>query len=37
MQFGKVTNPDLVDFTLPEDHSNTKEILAKYIDNNFKL
>lgn len=29
MKFGKVDNPDQVDFTLPEDHPATKEILKK--------
>lgn len=30
MKFGKVENPDLVDFTLPKDHTDTKKILAEH-------
>lgn len=29
MKFGQVDNPDLVDFTLPEDHPETKTILQQ--------
>lgn len=28
MQFGKVARPDLVDFTLPEDHPETRRVLG---------
>ncbi|HLT07708.1 MAG TPA: DUF72 domain-containing protein [Cyclobacteriaceae bacterium] len=30
MKFGQVDHPENVDFTLPEDHPDTGEILAKY-------
>src|SRR5690606_29322613 len=30
MKFGKVENPDWVDFTLPEDHPDTQKILSKH-------
>jgi len=30
MKFGKVEQPELIDFTLPKDHSDTAEMLAKY-------
>ena len=30
MKFGKVTNPEQIDFTLPEDHPGTKEVFNKY-------
>lgn len=37
MQFGKVENPENVDFTLPEDHPRTKEILnAHKSENSFE-
>ena len=29
MKFGKVDNPDEVDFAIPPDHSDTKKVLAK--------
>lgn len=29
MKFGSVDNPDLIDFSLPEDHPDTAQILAK--------
>ena len=29
MQFGQVENPGLVDFALPEDHPDTRKVLAK--------
>src|SRR5690606_9737322 len=29
MKFGKVDHPESIDFTLPKDHSGTKEILSK--------
>jgi len=30
MQFGKVTNPGDIDFTLPPDHPGTKKLLSKF-------
>ncbi len=30
MKFGKVDNPEVVDFTLPQDHPQTSEVLKKY-------
>ncbi|HEX5555133.1 MAG TPA: DUF72 domain-containing protein [Chitinophagaceae bacterium] len=30
MKFGQVTNPEDVDFTLPDDHPDTKAVLASY-------
>ncbi|GHC51646.1 DUF72 domain-containing protein [Ulvibacter litoralis] len=30
MNFGKVDNPAIIDFTLPKDHIDTKNVLAKY-------
>lgn len=30
MKFGKVENPELVDFTLPKDHPDTKKILNEF-------
>ncbi|TNE55260.1 MAG: DUF72 domain-containing protein [Bacteroidetes bacterium] len=30
MKFGKVSNPEAVDFTIPEDHPGTKEVFHKY-------
>lgn len=30
MQFGKVLNPSLIDFTLPPDHPETKQVLNAY-------
>lgn len=32
MKFGKVENPELVDFTMPEDHPDTLEILSTHKD-----
>ena len=29
MQFGKVDDPEVIDFTLPKDHPDTKRILSK--------
>jgi uncharacterized protein YecE (DUF72 family) len=29
MQFGKVDDPEVIDFTLPKDHPDTKQILSK--------
>ena len=37
MQFGKVTNPELIDFTLPEDHMETARVLAKQNNSDFKM
>ncbi|MET2984523.1 DUF72 domain-containing protein [Aureibaculum conchae] len=34
MKFGKVEHPELIDFTIPEDHPKTKEILKRTKDNN---
>ncbi len=34
MKFGKVENPELVDFTMPEDHPDTLEMLCKHKDEN---
>lgn len=34
MKFGKVENPELVDFTMPEDHPDTLEILSKHSKEN---
>lgn len=34
MQFGQVDNPGLEDFSLPEDHPDTREVLAKQKKNN---
>src|SRR5690606_41015130 len=37
MKFGKVENPELVDFSLPDDHPGTKKILSAYkAQNNFE-
>jgi len=30
MKFGKVSNPEQIDFTLPSDHPDTKEVFNKY-------
>ena len=30
MKFGKVEQPELIDFTMPKDHSGTAGVLAKY-------
>ena len=30
MKFGKVENPELVDFSLPKDHPDTKKNLSKH-------
>ncbi|WP_242132367.1 DUF72 domain-containing protein [Aestuariivivens marinum] len=32
MKFGSVDNPEAIDFTLPEDHPDTKEVLVKVKD-----
>ena len=34
MKFGSVANPEIIDFTLPNDHPNTKRVLSKYKDDN---
>lgn len=34
MKFGSVANPEIIDFTLPYDHPNTKRVLNKYKDDN---
>jgi len=34
MKFGKVDNPEEIDFTLPKDHPETGKILANYNTNN---
>ncbi|MEZ4841099.1 MAG: DUF72 domain-containing protein [Flavobacteriaceae bacterium] len=37
MKFGKVDNPEIVDFTIPTDHPDTEAVLSKYKDeNNFE-
>ncbi|MDR6302128.1 DUF72 domain-containing protein [Mesonia maritima] len=36
MKFGKVEHPEHIDFTLPEDHPQTKEILKNYTPNSFE-
>ncbi|GAL77716.1 uncharacterized conserved protein [Algibacter lectus] len=35
MKFGSVTNPDTIDFTLPQDHIDTKRILNTVKDGNM--
>lgn len=35
MKFGSTENPELVDFTLPEDHEDTKTVLNQYKDDNI--
>ena len=35
MKFGKVDNPEIIDFTIPQDHPETAEVLKKY-DNKEK-
>lgn len=35
MKFGSVENPESIDFTLPPDHSKTKEVLNKVKDDNI--
>lgn len=34
MKFGKVEHPETVDFSLPKDHPNTKDVFEKYGGNN---
>ena len=37
MKFGKVENPELIDFRMPEDHPDTFEVLSKHAgENNFE-
>ena len=37
MKFGKIDNPEIVDFTIPTDHPDTEAVLSKYKDeNNFE-
>lgn len=35
MKFGSVNNPELIDFTLPQDHLDTFRVLNKVKDDNF--
>ncbi len=35
MKFGNVPNPELIDFTLPEDHKDTKRVLNMVKDDNI--
>ncbi|MBW2960719.1 DUF72 domain-containing protein [Mesonia aestuariivivens] len=35
MKFGKVDHPENIDFTLPEDHPQTKEVLRKFDSESF--
>ena len=35
MKFGSVDNPETIDFTLPQDHPDTKRVLNKYKDDNI--
>ena len=35
MKFGSVDNPEIIDFTLPQDHPKTKTVLNKYKDDNI--
>ena len=37
MKFGKVDNPEIIDFTIPAGHPDTEAVLSKYKDqNNFE-
>ncbi len=36
MKFGKVDDPGNVDFTLPPDHPQTKEVLNRYEEGKFE-
>lgn len=36
MKFGKVPNPEQIDFSLPKDHPDTKDVFEKYGDNDGK-
>ncbi|GAA3581068.1 DUF72 domain-containing protein [Snuella lapsa] len=35
MKFGSVDNPEIIDFTLPQDHPKTKTVLNKHKDDNI--
>ncbi len=37
MKFGQVDNPEAVDFTIPKDHPDTKQVLEKSKPNDFKV
>ncbi|MBP2832938.1 DUF72 domain-containing protein [Aquimarina sp. U1-2] len=37
MQFGKVEHPELVDFTLPADHKETKRVLTEQKDDTLSI
>lgn len=37
MKFGKVTNPEIVDFTIPEDHTDNKIIWGNKPADNFNM
>ena len=37
MKFGKVDNPELVDFTLPPDHLETKRVLNCTVNGKINL
>lgn len=37
MKFGKTDHPETVDFTMPEDAPETKEILNKYVKSDCPL
>ncbi len=37
MQFGKVENPEHIDFTLPVDHSDTSKVLSNGANNNVSI
>ena len=34
MKFGRVEHPEIIDFTLPQDHVDTKKVLSNYKNNN---
>lgn len=34
MKFGKVEHPEIIDFTLPKDHPDTKKVLSKFKNSN---
>lgn len=36
MKFGKVEDPSMIDFTLPEDHPQTKKVLAQFMPKKFE-
>ncbi len=37
MKFGKVDNPELIDFSFPKDHPDTEVVLAKYKKNSIPM